>query len=531
MKEFFALFIFLLSSITSYTQTAKPENNTYIIKAFGTRTELEAALNKSDNFRVKDMIPHTDIYLIEDISGNKSNSITALKNQYNKIYYANKNEKIELRDNVPNDPHYQEQWHFDLLHATDAWEYGKGGVTCRGDTIVIAVQDAGFDINHEDLIQNIWANKGEIPGDGIDNDHNGYVDDVYGLNTLTNNDHHQVMFHGTKVAGIIGARGNNNLGVTGINWYCKIMYVSDLSQEDFSAIKGMEYVLDQRRRYNKSKGKEGSFVVSLNQSFGIGDSIDGHELWCAMYDSLGMEGVLTAGATSNANINVDIVGDIPSSCSSNYLVMVTNMDQNDKKVSAGYGKKSVDIGSYGVGVFSTALDNSYSNTSSGTSFATPQVTGAMGLVYSAQCCKLADLALTDPEAAATLVKSFILDGGISNNTLKDITSTGKRLDLNGMMNKMLSYCGNNTGEGNINNLILKVDNQEILFNVTLPAYKVYRYTVSDIIGRYLKDGTFTYLAFGQNEFNVDISHLIQGVYVLTVWDDKNPISKKFIKVE
>jgi len=531
MKVIFAVLICLFFSLCPFAQTVKKNINTYIIKSFGTRIELEAALNKTSNFRVKDQIIHTDIFLIEDISGNKDNVSANLKRQYNKIYYSSKNEKIELRDNVPNDPQYPNQWHFDLLHATEAWDYGKGGVTCRGDTIVIAIQDQGFDILHEDLVQNLWANPGEIPGDGIDNDNNGYVDDVFGLNTLKNNDQHEIMYHGNKVAGIIGARGNNNIGVTGINWYCKIMYISDLTQEDFSAIKGMQYILEQRRRYNKSNGKEGAFVVSLNQSFGLDGVPEDHELWCEMYDSLGREGVLTAGATSNSNIDVDVTGDIPSNCLSNYLVVVTSMDQTDKKVSAGYGKKSVDIGSYGAAVFSTALANGYSNSSSGTSFATPQVAGALALVYSAQCCKLADLAHSDPSAAALLVKSFALNGGISNNTLKDITSTGKRLDLFGMINKMLEYCGNTTGNSNINSLTLKVANQEILYSLTLPAYKNYRYTVSDIIGRYLIDGTLSYLAFGQNEYKTDISSLIPGTYVLTIWDDKSPVSKKFIKIE
>lgn len=532
MKGFLAVLVFLISFSTVFSQTVKQENNSYIIKSFGSRAALEAELNKSGDYKIKDQIPFTDIFLIEDVSGNKLNTSSDLMRLYNKIYYASLNGHIELRDKEPNDPQFQNQWLYDLIHGPAAWDYGTGGVTCRGDSIVIAVQDQGFEIKHEDLIQNLWKNKAEIPGDGKDNDNDGYIDDVFGLNTGTNNDVHQIQSHGTKVAGILGARGNNNKGIVGINWSCKIMYISDLSNGDFSAIKGMHYILLQRRRYNNSNGKEGAFVVSLNQSFGIGGAkAEDHEMWCSMYDSLGIEGVLTAGATANSNSDVDIIGDIPSTCTSNYLVVVTNMGQNDKKASAGYGLKSVDMGAFGVSVLSTDLDDQYSASSSGTSFATPEVAGAMALVYSTQCCKLADLALTDPPAAALLVKSFIFNGGLNNSTLKDITTTGKRLDLAGMIENMLEYCGNNTGNGNVNNISLKIANQEILFNVTLPAYKEYRYTVSDDIGRYLKDGTIAYTAFGQNEFKVDIAGIIPGIYVLTIWDDKNPISKKFIKLE
>ncbi len=111
-----------------------------------------------------------------------------------------------VKRNTPNDPLFPSQWDLIRIGMPEAWNRATGGTTMTGDTIVVAVLDAGFDVNHEDLRDNLWANRKEIPGDGIDNDQNGYVDDYLGLNIQTGDDQHDPDTHGTAVAGIIGGR-------------------------------------------------------------------------------------------------------------------------------------------------------------------------------------------------------------------------------------------------------------------------------------------------------------------------------------
>jgi len=127
---------------------------------------------------------------------------------------------------TPNDPAYINQADMNLIGMPAAWDITTGGVTAEGDTIVVAVIDQGFQVDHEDLVDNIWLNHFEIPGDGIDNDLNGYTDDHRGYSVVTDNDAHTVNSHGTSVCGIIGARGNNGKGAAGVNWHVKLMLVS-----------------------------------------------------------------------------------------------------------------------------------------------------------------------------------------------------------------------------------------------------------------------------------------------------------------
>ena len=138
------------------------------------------------------------------------------------------NHTVELRG-TPNDPLFSQQWNMQKVKAPSVWDVTTGGLTACGDTIVVAVIDGGFQTDLLDLTDNIWKNKGEIPNNGIDDDKNGYIDDVQGLNTFTLNDNHTAgvdsksIGHGTACAGLIGASGNNSKLVTGVNWKIKLM--------------------------------------------------------------------------------------------------------------------------------------------------------------------------------------------------------------------------------------------------------------------------------------------------------------------
>lgn len=365
------------------------------------------------------------------------------------------NRFVSLRSTVPDDPLFDQQWQYlntgqsggtvDADIDVDlAWDITTGGLTLNGDTIVVCAIDSGLDLNHEDFGDNHWRNWAEIPGNGIDDDNNGYVDDFLGWNINTDNDNIQDPGgHGTAVAGIIGAQGNNGLGVVGVNWNVKVMVVkNDFNTNEAEVLEAYSYALSARKRYNETGGAEGAFVVATNASWGINfGQPEDSPLWCAFYDSLGQAGVLNCGATINGNQNVDEVGDLPTACPSEFLLSVTNTDDLDEKVlSAGFGLTTIDLGAPGQGAFNANTGNSYAPFS-GTSSATPHVAGTIGLLYSAPCPNLAGLTQADPAAAALLVRQAILDGVDPNASLDGITVTGGRLNTHGALLALLAQCG------------------------------------------------------------------------------------------
>lgn len=352
---------------------------------------------------------------------------------------------------TPNDSEFGDQWQYINtgqsggtpgadIDADLAWDITTGGVTPFGDTIVACVIDDGIDESHQDFGDNRWYNHAEIPGNNIDDDGNGYVDDYSGWDANNNNDDVDGGGHGTPVAGIVGAQGNNGTGVAGVNWDVKLMIVQGGGNEA-QAIAAYTYPLVMRQRYNASNGAEGAFVVCTNASWGIdGGQPANAPLWCAMYDTLGKYGILSAGATANNNVDIDAVGDLPTACPSDYLITVTNMNDDDQKVTfAGYGTTTIDIGAFGADTWTTADNNGYGGFG-GTSGATPHVCGTIALLYSAPCPSFAALAQTYPDSAALYAKRYIMDGGDPNASLVGITVSENRLNMYGALTELLNDC-------------------------------------------------------------------------------------------
>ncbi len=329
----------------------------------------------------------------------------------------------------PNDPNYgPEQENLRRAGFDRAWELTTGGTTSDGKEIVVAILDDGFDTSHPDLRGNLWENPAEIPGDFIDNDGNGLIDDRYGWNFNENRAGFTASFHGTQVAGILSARGNNANGGSGTNWDVKTMLFSIRTVADIIA--SYEYVLDQRTKYNDSNGRAGAFVVATNASFGVeGVNCDQFPVWRDLYDDLGAVGVLTAGSTANRSWDVDLNGDTPTTCPSDFLIGVTNVGPDDRLWrSAGFGRQNVDLAAPGEGSWTTLPSAAY-GTFGSTSAAAPYVTGAIALLYATPLPAWTELMNNDPAGAARLARRVLLEGVNSQADLMNRTVTGGILDV------------------------------------------------------------------------------------------------------
>ena len=305
------------------------------------------------------------------------------------------------RRNIPDDMQFDQQW---ALHnvgqsggtedadidAPEAWDIATGGITPLGDTIVVAVIDGGMLLTHGDLTPNLWTNWGEIPGNGIDDDNNGYIDDVHGWDAYSSDGSVPSDGHGTHVAGIVGAKGNNGVYVAGVNWDVKLMPIAGSSGTTSIVLEAYGYALDQRAIYDSTGGSLGAFVVATNSSFGVNNAdcnSGNYSLWNDMYDALGHYGILSCGATMNNNSNVDVTGDVPTGCESDYMIAVTNTTRNDAKNSgAAYGETTIDLGAPGTQILSTYTGGGTSSLT-GTSMASPHVCWSSWLPTCINVCR------------------------------------------------------------------------------------------------------------------------------------------------
>ncbi len=373
------------------------------------------------------------------ILGRLRNNSAVLNAQFNHYVYP--------RETVPNDPQFNQQWQHVNGNDSDidtdlAWDITTGGLTALGDSIVVCVIEGG-NLQHPDLIDNAWYNYGEIPNNGIDDDGNGYIDDFRGWNVQSEDDDGVYQGgHGTQVMGMIGAKGDNDLGVAGANWNVKIMSVAGENIfNEASVIEAYTYPLIQRRLYDETDGEFGAFVVATNASWGIDNgNPDDVPLWSAFYDTLGQSGILNCGATANNNVNIDVVGDIPTAADSDYMISVTATNNNDVRTFSGFGVETVDLGAPGENIYTTQGGAGYGSTS-GTSFASPLTAGVIALMYSVPCEDFAQQVHDDPQYGSDYVRAMLFEGVDPVENLENETVTGGRLNAFNSISLMLSNCG------------------------------------------------------------------------------------------
>jgi len=504
------------------------------------------ASNKINSY--KQLSKSLNIWLIETAATQKKETALTNFQKHPKVKTAQLNEPVELR-NIPNDFWLANQWQYNNksenfgvtdadIDALKAWQQTTGGLTTNGDEIVVAVIDGGIDLNHPDLINNLWTNQYEIPNNQIDDDQNGYIDDYYGWNfndTIADignagNGH----WHGTPVAGIIGAEGNNYEGVCGINWQIKIMSLV-ANQNVADVIAAYDYVLEMRKRYNETNGKEGAFVVTTNASLGIsGGKPADHPLWCAMYNALGQAGILSVAATANNAINVDERGDLPTTCSSNFLISVTNTNNRDELDFAAFGKQHIDLSAPGSNVF-TVTNNSDYGFFGGTSAAAPHVAGAIALLYATPNPTLIEVVNRDKAAAALLVKDFILQGTDPIADLYYKTVSNGRLNLFNSLCEMENYFDSNSclqaAEVNlhINEVQLNFDRKTIQLQFQLEGESFLKIRLIDATGRLIDQKHLTKINTGNHQLEISTEALKPGIYY-TIFNTKKLSSSKAVLV-
>ncbi|HEX8834846.1 MAG TPA: S8 family serine peptidase, partial [Abditibacteriaceae bacterium] len=241
----------------------------------------------------------------------------------------------------------------------------------------VAVIDSGINYTHEDLAANMWRNPGEVAGNGVDDDDNGAVDDVFGYDSINgDSDPMEDWHHGTHCAGTIGAVGNNGTGVVGVSWKVKLMAIKVLNDKgsgtNAAIASGWEYATVMKRR--------GVNIRVVNASLG-GPSFS--QTMKDAIDAAGAAGILNLVAAGNEATNNDATPSYPASYDSPSILAVAASDQNDNVARfSNYGATKVDLAAPGVDIYSTYFpgDGSYASTS-GTSMATPMVAGAAALLY------------------------------------------------------------------------------------------------------------------------------------------------------
>ena len=351
----------------------------------GVSSEAIDALTARLHDRVEDRLENTDGWdAIDDLDNADAASIVAQYSQLPEVEYAEPNYEINLEETnagplvpiLPHDPQFNDQWAL----ANSGQRGGKQGAdisatlawatTTGTDKLVVAVLDTGVDYTHEDLVENMWVRPATMAP--YHDNELGTIDDLNGFNAIdTAADPMDDNGHGTHCAGIIGAEGENSIGIAGVNWKVQIMPLKFLnaggSGSTKDAIEAINYVINRKKAGVNVRIISASWG-STQKSRALGDVIR------KAYEN----DILFVAAAGNSSVDNDRTPHYPSSYPN--VISVAALDRNDQLASfSNFGVKSVMIGAPGVDILSTWLGNEYEE-KSGTSMATPVVSGVAALV-------------------------------------------------------------------------------------------------------------------------------------------------------
>ncbi|MCK4958456.1 MAG: S8 family serine peptidase, partial [Planctomycetes bacterium] len=313
---------------------------------------------------------------------------------------------------VPNDPRFSEMWALNNtgqtggLAGADIDAVSTWNTTTGSSSVIVAVIDSGVDYTHPDLSENIWVNTAEIAGNGIDDDGNGYVDDIYGYDFEGNDsDPQDELGHGTHCAGTIAAKGNNAIGVTGVSWRSQVMVCRFIGADNYGlisdAIEAVNYAV-----------ANGANILSNSWGWQGGPS---DALEAAIVNARD-NGVLFVAAAGNETANNDNTSFYPANYQVSNVISVAAIDHNGELAwFSNYGSQSVHLAAPGVSILSTVPGNSYA-WYSGTSMATPHVSGVAAL-----------LMVHYPQISMAELRSRIIETGTPAASLQGKTTSGRYL--------------------------------------------------------------------------------------------------------
>lgn len=308
---------------------------------------------------------------------------------------------------IPNDQLYSQIYGPSLIKAPAAWDRTKGS----SDLLVLIV-DTGINYTHPDLVDNVWRNPREIAGNMTDDDGNGVIDDVYGYNAISNTGNpFDDNGHGTHVAGIIGAKGNNSIGIPGVVWNVKLVATKFLDRNGYGSLTNAIRAIN----YGTALKKAGYKVVASSNSWG------GSSFSSALGDAINKAtdaGIIFVVAAGNSSSDNDGRSVYPANYSNSNIISVASLTSEGKLSSfSNYGLKTVHIGAPGSNIIST-YKTAYIGMS-GTSMATPHVTGVVAAVQS----------MCGGRFSPATVKDLILNNGTFTSALTGKVSTSAILNM------------------------------------------------------------------------------------------------------
>ncbi|QQR86112.1 MAG: S8 family serine peptidase [Flavobacteriales bacterium] len=309
----------------------------------------------------------------------------------------------------PNDAQYGTQWNMEDINVEPVWDITTGGTMANGQRIGVALSDLAIQTNHPDLSGNIWPGS---PAQGGGED------------------------HGTEVASVMGAVGNNSIGIAGVNWDVEI-FSSGETNDLSDVIEQFEAATFVREQFNASNGANGLMVVSITASWGIPDAAC-NGFMAPLFTDMTAAGIILVTAGPNETQDLDVEFDFPSNCAlAEHLVVTSYGPLNE--VPFATGNNSVHLLAPGINIPVATVGGNYAMVN-GNSFAIPTVAGAVALLYSVPCPSFAQLVMNDPVAARQLVKDAILNNTTPFPGGSALTITGGKLNVHAAYQALMSVC-------------------------------------------------------------------------------------------